>query len=47
MGTTVAVRDLINPGGQPTKYSFEMVLTLKSKPLGRFVLASSTVLPAQ
>lgn len=41
MGTNVVIRDLMDPGGQLTKYGFEMVLTLKSKPLGRFVTTSS------
>lgn len=31
------MRDLVDPSGQLTKYGFEMVLSLKSKPLGRYV----------
>jgi len=36
MGTNVVIRNLMDPRGQLTKYGFEMVLTLKSKPLGRW-----------
>ena len=44
MGTNVVIRDLMDPSGKLTKYGFEMVLTLKSKPLGRFVTISSRTL---
>jgi F-box protein 9 len=44
VGTAVVIRDLMDPSGLLTKYGFEMVLTLKSKPLGRFVASSSLTL---
>lgn len=45
-GTTVIVRDLIDPSGQFAKYGFEMMLSLKSKPLGRYVASLFTTLIA-
>ncbi|KAL5531343.1 hypothetical protein ACEPAG_4220 [Sanghuangporus baumii] len=35
-GTTVYVRDLTDPSGGNLRYTFQMTLTLKSKPLGRW-----------
>ncbi|KZS94313.1 hypothetical protein SISNIDRAFT_453194 [Sistotremastrum niveocremeum HHB9708] len=35
-GTTVYITELLDPGSQPAKYSFQMTLNLKSRPLGRW-----------
>ena len=43
--TTVIVRDLLEPNGGAARYAFEMLLDLKSKPLGRCVLSHCPVMP--
>ncbi|KAF8318743.1 hypothetical protein DL93DRAFT_2225638 [Clavulina sp. PMI_390] len=43
-GNTVTVRELLDPSGQLTKYGFEMILTIKSKPTGRLVYTSPALL---
>lgn len=36
-GTTVMLNNLVDPSGRVDRYGFEMILHLKSKPLGRYV----------
>ena len=36
-GSTIYVRDLTDPSGGNARYTFQMTLTLESKPLGRYV----------
>ena len=43
-GTSVHVSDLVNPYSHSGRYSFEMVLNLKSRPLGRYVYRLRLVL---
>ncbi|EKM50500.1 uncharacterized protein PHACADRAFT_104974 [Phanerochaete carnosa HHB-10118-sp] len=35
-GTTVYITDLMNPSGDSMRYSFQMILELRSRPLGRW-----------
>ena len=35
-GTTVYITDLMDPSGGAMRYSFQMVLELRSRPLGRW-----------
>ncbi|KAI0369166.1 hypothetical protein BV20DRAFT_968356 [Pilatotrama ljubarskyi] len=35
-GTEVHIEDLLEPGGSDTRYSFQMILELRSRPLGRW-----------
>ncbi|EIW58273.1 SCF ubiquitin ligase complex subunit HRT3 [Trametes versicolor FP-101664 SS1] len=35
-GTTVHIEDLLEPAGADTRYSFQMILDLRSRPLGRW-----------
>lgn len=36
-GSTVFVTELTDPSGVNTRYTFQMTLTLRSRPLGRYV----------
>ena len=35
-GTTVYITDLMDPSGDTMRYSFQMILELRSRPLGRW-----------